>query len=458
VRRALAAILLAGIVLAPAAAATPGDPYAPQYYFDTWHVTQLWQAGARGQGITIAEIDTGVDADLAVFRGRVLSGTDFGRLGGDGRVDRDKNSYGHGTSMASIMVGRPGQFGIEGLAPGAKVLPVAIPLAGTTDAGGDDRLAFAIRWAANHGAKIISMSLGGVRRPSRNPTACPDDEQQAIYHALHKGAVVLAASGNRGDQDNAIEEPGVCLGVVSVGAVNSAGSVAPFSSRHNYLTLSAPGVGIASIGHDGSPYSGAGTSQATAVASASAALVWSKYPHLTASQLVGRLIATADQHDSAQPSAHDTSYGYGTINPYRAVTTPVPTDSPDPVYAAARPFMQAGPAPIRPPKPPTPIARADSPPGSFSVGAAPRLYAPRVLIGSAVAAGALVVLVMLLVVGLVGRRRRRLAVVALSLEPWPGEPPWPPAAPATPLEYQSLEWRDVWSSEQGSRRPDDPPA
>ncbi len=265
----------------------------------------------------------------------MLPGIDFGQLGGDGRVDRDKNPYGHGTSMASIMVGRPGQFGIEGLAPGAKVLPVAIPLAGTTDAASDDRLAFAIRWAADHGAKIISMSLGGVRRPARNPTACPDDEQQAIYHALRKGAVVLAAGGNRGDQDNAVEEPGVCLGVVSVGAINSTGAVAPFSSRQNYLTLTAPGVGIASIGHDGSPYSGAGTSQATAIASAAAALVWSKYPQLTGSQLVGRLLATADQRGDG----HDPAYGYGTINPYRAITTSVPTDSPDPVYAAARPFM-----------------------------------------------------------------------------------------------------------------------
>ncbi|HZZ95769.1 MAG TPA: S8 family serine peptidase [Jatrophihabitantaceae bacterium] len=453
-RRALPAILLAGIVLAPAAAATPGDPYAPQYYFDTWHVTQLWQGGARGQGITIAEIDTGVDANLAVFRGRVLTGIDFGRLGGDGRVDRDKNPYGHGTSMASIMVGRPGQFGIEGLAPGAKVLPVAIPLAGTTDAADDDRLAFAIRWAANHGAKIISMSLGGVRRPSHNATACPDDEQQAIYHALRKGAVVLAASGNRGDQDNAVEEPGVCLGVVSVGAVTSSGSVAHFSSRQNYLTMTAPGVAIASIGHDGSPYSGAGTSQATAVASGATALVWSKFPRLTGSQLVGRLLATADQHGDS----HDSSYGYGTINPYRAITSAVATDSPDPVYAAARPFMQAGPAPIRPPPPPTPVARADKPPGSFSVGAAPRLAASRVLIGSAVAAGALAALVLLLVVGLVAHRRRRLAAVAPPLEPWPVEPPWSPAGPATSVEYRGLEWRDVWSGEQRSRRPDDPPA
>jgi subtilisin family serine protease len=403
VTRAFALLAILAVVFAPSAAATPGGPYAPEYYFDQWNVTQLWHDGVRGQGVTIAEIDTGVDANLAVFRGRVLPGTDFGRFGGDGRTDRDKDPYGHGTSMASIMVGRPGQFGIEGLAPGAKLLPVAVPLAGTTDAAPDDHLALAIRWAANHGAKIISMSLGGVRRPARNAIACPNDEQQAIFHALRKGAVVLAASGNRGDQDDAVEEPGVCLGVVSVGAVDSSGTVSSFSSHQNYLTLTAPGVAIASIGHDGAPYSGNGTSQATAVASAAAALVWSKYPHLTASQLVGRLLATADRHGAGP----DPAYGYGTINPLRATTASVPRTAPDPVYSDARPFLLHDAAtPPQPAAPPKPIARADRPPGSFSVGAAPRLYAPRVLVGITVAGSALLVFGVLLVIGLRARRRR----------------------------------------------------
>ena len=157
----------------------------------------------------------------------------------------------------------------------------------------DDRLAFAIRWAADHGAKIISMSLGGVRRPARNPTACPDDEQQAIYHALRKGAVVLAAGGNRGDQDNAVEEPGVCLGVVSVGAINSTGAVAPFSSRQHYLTLTAPGVeDRIDRSRRFAVLRGRARARPRRIASAAAALVWSKYPQLTGSQLVGRLLAT----------------------------------------------------------------------------------------------------------------------------------------------------------------------
>ena len=428
-RRLLAALAVALVIFAPSASATPGDPYAPQYYFDQWHVHHLWALGARGQGVTIAEIDTGVDASIGVFAGRVLPGTDLGRLGGDGRIDRDRDPDGHGTSMASIMVGRPGQFRIQGMAPDAKLMPVAIPLAGTTDASANDRLPEAIRWAADHGAKIISMSLGGVRRQAQNRTACPDDEQQAIFHALRKGAILLAAGGNRGAGDDAVEEPGVCLGVVSVGAVDKTGSVASFSSRHRYLTMAAPGVDIASIGPQGAPFSGDGTSQATAVASAAAALVWSKYPRLTASQVVARLLATVDHRSDRS------SYGYGVLNAYRAVTASVPLSAPDPVAALARPFLRASLARSRPAAAPQPIVHWSRPPGSFTIGSAPRLFAPRVLVGAAVAAGGLVVLLVLLIVGLAARHRRRVAAA---------QSPWPPSA-SGPLR---TEWSPVTDHSQ----------
>lgn len=405
---AMAAVLLAvPVAVAPVAAATPGGPYAPEYYFDQWQVPKLWAAGATGRGITIAEIDTGVDASLGVFRGRIEPGIDFGRLGGNGEVDRDRDNYGHGTSMASIMVGRPGRFGIRGLAPDAKLIPVAIPLNGTTDAQEDDRLPEAIRWSADHGAKIISMSLGGVRRQAQDRTACPDDEQKAIFYALRKGAVLFAAGGNRGAGDDAVEEPGVCLGVVSVGAVDKHGTVASFSSRHRYLTMSAPGVDVASIGPQGTPFSGDGTSQATALASAAAALVWSKYPSLSGSQVVARMLATLDRRRPTR----DSSYGYGILDAYRAVTAAVPAGAPDPVAATARPFMQAQVAQARPAKAPAPIVHAAQPPGSFRIGSAPRLFAPRVLWGAGIAAAGLLLLLALAIVGALARRRRRIEAV-----------------------------------------------
>jgi len=372
-------VAAAGILIATAApaSATPGPPGAAEYWFDSWHITQLWQSGVRGKGITIAEVDTGVNASLPELAANVLPGKDFGR-GGDGRIDREVNQFGHGTAMASIMVGHPGLLGITGLAPDAKILPIAVPLTGTTDAAGDDHLAQAIRWAADHGGKVISMSLGATRDPARVSEPCPAAEQSAVYYALGKGAVLLAAAGNNGLSTNAVEEPGVCLGVVSVGAVDEAGTVADFSSRHPYLTLAAPGVNIASLGRlRGSAYSGDGTSQATAIASAVVALVWSKYPKLTGRQVVTRVLATLDQHTTRR----DPGSGFGIIDAYRAVTGAVPANAANPVYAAAAPFLARDRAFAKAATGPPPAGAAGKSLGMFSIGTAPRLLVARVLAG-----------------------------------------------------------------------------
>ncbi|MDT4893752.1 MAG: hypothetical protein QOE97_2787, partial [Pseudonocardiales bacterium] len=319
---------------APAAAA-PGPPDAPEYWFDQWQIENLWSGGARGGGVTIGEIDTGVTASLPELAANVLPGIDFG-ISGDGQLDRESSDFGHGTAMASIMVGQRGILGITGIAPDAKVLPIAVPLIGTTDAAHDDHLAQAIRWSVDHGGKIISMSLGGGRRRVAGGDPCPADEQEAIYYAIRKGAIVVAASGNNGPSTNTVEEPGVCLGVVSVGAVDSSGTVADFSSRHPYLTLTAPGVNIPSLSRvAGSAYSGDGTSQATAIASAVLALVWSKFPKDTNRQVLARVLATLDRHRTSR----DPAYGYGTINALRAVTGSVPATAPNPVFDAAAPFI-----------------------------------------------------------------------------------------------------------------------
>jgi hypothetical protein len=175
--------------------------------------------------------------------------------------------------------------------------------------------------------------------------------------------------------------------------------------------MAAPGVNIASIGPQGAPYSGDGTSQATAIASAAAALVWSKYPNLTASQVVARMVATVD------PRSDRSAYGYGILDTYRAVTASVPVSAPDPVAALARPFLRASLARSHPAAAPRPIVHGSRPPGSFSIGSAPRLFAPRVLAGAAIAAGGLVLLVALLIIGLAARRRRRVAAAQSSASP-----------------------------------------
>jgi subtilisin family serine protease len=353
----------------PPAAATPGPADAPEYWFERWQIPQLWQSGVRGQGVTIAEIDTGVNAQLPELRGRILSGTDLGARG-NGQLDRSVAPFGHGTAMASIMVARPGVLGITGLAPAAKILPIAVPLGGTTTADRPDQVPQAIRYATAHGAQIISMSLGGVRKPGVDSAACPTDEQAAIYAALRKGALVIASVGNTGPRKNTVEDPGVCLGVVSVGAVDAAGHVAEFSAREPYLTLVAPGVNVPSLGRiAGQAFAGEGTSQAAAITSAVAALVWSAHPELDAAGVAARLTNTVD--DPQQPPSEELGHGY--LDAYQAVTADVPAGAPNPVYDLVRPFLRRSARLSRPaPDPPPPAGTHPMATGPFVVGSRPK--------------------------------------------------------------------------------------
>lgn len=422
-----------GLVAPHPAAAAPGPQAAPEWWFDAWNVPALWAAGARGQGVTIAEIDTGVNAALPELAGKVLPGKDFGGAAGDGRTDRDQDAFGHGTAMASIMVARPTLLDITGLAPDARVLPIAVPLQGTTDASASDHVPDAIQWAVDHHAKVISMSLGGRRDPVQDTLPCPPDEQSAIDYAVARGAIVVAAGGNSGQIGSPVEDPGVCLGVVSVGAVDSQGMVPSFSSRHPYLTLVAPGVGIASLGRvPGAAYLGEGTSQATAITSAALALVWSKYPSLTGRQIVTRVLATLNH----RAPTHDPAYGYGSLAVGRAIRAAVPSNAANPVYDALTPFLdreQARAAAASSEPAPQPAATTNAPPGRFEKGAEPGTFTGSVLAGTVAALVGIAVLAMLGGMALASRRERP--------SPIPVAPP--PAWPTESSGVSPPEWQDI---------------
>lgn len=398
IRAAITALaIVASIVIAPMsrAEAAPGPPSAPEWWFDSWNVPSLWTQGADGRGILIAEIDSGVNASLPQLAGRILAGTDYGPKGGDGRTDHELDPFGHGTAMASLMVATAGPFGIEGLAPSARILPIAVPLAGTDDAGGDDHLADAIRYAVDHGAKIINMSIGEERDPSSEPLPCSPDEQLAITYAVSKGAIVLAAGGNSATASSPVEDPGVCVGVLSVGAVDSSGQVASFSSRHRYTALVAPGVNIPTLGKiAGTAYHGEGTSQATAIASAAVALVWSKFPELTNKQVLARVFGSLDNPRSSR----DPAYGFGEINPYRAITAIVADTASEPIISAVQPFiaLQNARGSAAPPAP-APAKTAGAPPGEYGVAAAPGRMTSKVILAAIAAGVALVGLLALLI-------------------------------------------------------------
>jgi subtilisin family serine protease len=294
-------------------------------------------------------------------------------------------------------------------------------------------------WAS--GARVISMSLGGIRRQSEDPQACPTGVQQAVYYALRKGAVLLAASGNRGISDNAVEEPGVCPGVITVGAVNAAGQVAAFSSRHPYLTLTAPGVEIASLSRvPGSAYRGKGTSQATAITAAVVALVWSKYPKLSARAVVTRLLATLRHGAVSSNGAHSSAYGYGTLDAHGAVLARVPKTAPNPVYEAVEPFLhrQAALA-AQQVTPPAPATTAPPAAGTFVRGSAPAATHGEAVLGLALGSAGLLALLVLALIGARGRRRARITTDV--------------AAVAAPVQDGGLVWHEIGDP---TRAPDDP--
>lgn len=366
----LAVLVALSVAAAPIPArAVPGPLGAPEWWFDSWHVDALWAGGADGRGITVAVIDTGVQASLPELQGRVLAGKDLIGNGSDGRTDYDTDDFSHGTAMASIIVARPGSTGIEGLAPGARILPISVPLRGVVRIGTPtpNATAVAIDYAADHGARIINLSLGGVRDPSDGPDPCPSAVQTAVLHALTKGALVVAASGNSGDDGSPVEEPGVCLGVISVGAVDRQLAVSPFSSRHPYLTVTAPGDSIPSLSRD-SAYVGEGTSQATAITSAALALIWSKYPHETNRQVLTRLLDTITDRG---PAGRDPAYGLGVINPAAAIAAHPAAGAANPVFDGVQPLLTLNATPVRGPKVVAAAGRPNSPLGAFTVGRAP---------------------------------------------------------------------------------------
>jgi subtilisin family serine protease len=226
--------------------------------------------------------------------------------------------------------------------------------------------AVAIDYAADHGARIINLSLGGVRDPSDGPDPCPAAVQTAVLHALTKGALVVAASGNSGDDGSPVEEPGVCLGVISVAAVDRQLAVTPFSSRHPYLTVAAPGDSVPSLSRD-SAYVGEGTSQATALTSAALALIWSKYPSETNRQVLSRLLDTVTDRG---PAGRDPAYGLGVINPAAAIAAHPLAGAANPVFDAVQPLLRLNATPVRSPKVVPAAGQPGSPLGDFTVGRA----------------------------------------------------------------------------------------
>ena len=301
---------------------------AQEWWLRGLHVTQAWRS-AQGAGITVAVLGTGVDTRHPDLAGSVTTGPD---LSGSGRT-ADGPFWGvNGTAVAGIIAGHGHGTGhadgILGVAPAAKILSIRVTLEFNDPLNADQAIArkltgaiaAGITYAVDHGARIIELPMdpgtGGVTGQG-NPAAADGSqaERAAVANALSKNVVLIAPAGDDGEGADLVDYPAAYPGVIAAGAIARDGQVAPFSSRHSFVTLTAPGVGLTAASPSGAYAPVSSTSMSSGIVSGLAALILSRFPHLAGAQ-VSQVLA-----ESVTPARTNTpGAGLGTIDAARAVS------------------------------------------------------------------------------------------------------------------------------------------
>ncbi|WP_165953809.1 S8 family serine peptidase [Streptomyces sp. 8K308] len=404
----LVAILWCHGLAAPGATA---DEATSGWQLGALRAEEIWQH-TRGEGVTVAVIDSGVDNSIPELRGQVLEGADVTRSPEGANVDE----HGHGTDMASLIAGTGAEGGVQGLAPGANVLPVRVQQTQSDlDFQHEERWAEAVSYAVEAGAQVISISLS---MPDLGFAS--DQLDAAIAEAVRHDVLIFASTGNSGGEDNRSTFPSNQEGVVGVAAVDPDGEHATYSTYGPQVAIAAPGTDIPLRCGIGSSEMclGYGTSNATAIASASAALIWSAHPDWTKNQVLRAVIDTA-----SGGGQRDQYVGYGMIQPARVIVD----GEGEPGDPDVNPLFEAYEASLDPPATPEPQPVEDEPThGSGEEQEAEPVEAPTesggsqalwlVIGGGGLAIGAAVVAWVVW-----NRRRQRLGTVYVGTASPPGE-------------------------------------
>jgi serine protease len=365
---------LDAVTTAESFTATGTDPMRSQQWdLGTMSVGDAWLK-STGTGVTVAVLDTGVDASNPDLAGQVLTGYDE-TTGKDG-ANTDPN--GHGTHVAGTIAADTGNgVGVSSVAPGAKILPVRV--LGANGSGYMSDTATGIIYAADHGANVINMSLGA--------TAQVTAVTNAIAYARSKGVVVVAAAGNSRENGSPVSYPGADPGVIAVAATDSTDTVASYSNQGSYVDVAAPGSAILSTYPTALNKSGYATLYGTSMASphvaAEAALIKAYRPALTPDQIEQAIESSAVDLGA---KGKDTDYGYGRVNaaagliaaaamtssspaasPSASRTTTVPATEPTRTVSPT-PTMTVSPTPSRTTVAPTPT------PSRTTASPAPKIH------------------------------------------------------------------------------------
>ncbi len=237
------------VAAAPGAGAATNDPYYPkQWGLKMINAEPAWPT-STGAGVTVAVLDTGIDFGHPDLQGRIAPGATFAGCAKAGASCGNGDWKGvdgvgqandvHGTHVAGIIAANRGNgIGTVGVAPDATILPVKVLEDGS---GTNADIAAGIRWAADHGAKVINMSLGGMQG-TQVLGLFDTSVKDAIAYARGKGVLTVAAAGNSSGpvcNDPAFNSASICIG--SVGPLGLKSYFSEFPVKPDFNTMAAPG-------------------------------------------------------------------------------------------------------------------------------------------------------------------------------------------------------------------------
>jgi serine protease len=289
---------------------TPNDTdFASQWFLNKVKAPEAWDVNPGGNTVKVAVVDNAIQTNHVDLAANMLPGKDMS-VSNDNDPNPPNSSFSHGTHVAGI-VSAVTNNGL-GIASAGNNKVKIIPIKATPDGANPNSIWYGfegIIWAVDNGAKIISLSWGGV--------GYSQTEQDVINYAFNNGVVVVAAAGN--DNNEEASYPAAYDHVISVASLDNTDAKSSFSTYGTTVDISAPGRGILSTIPFDLYASFNGTSMATPLVSSCLAYLWSCFPSLTPIQLEQILKSTADDIATANPN-YINKLGAGRVNLLNAVS------------------------------------------------------------------------------------------------------------------------------------------